>query len=88
MVEDHTSVAAADKVVVPICVVEFGGERGGFEDVGYVVVAVRCVGLAGCQMTIDETKGGIVDDEADYEGALNDVSIKNEEDSILRTLFP
>ena len=76
MIEDHTSVAAADKVVVPVCVIQFGGEGGRFEDVGYVVVTVCCVGLAGCQMTIDETEGGIVDDEANYEGALTEISIK------------
>lgn len=60
MVEDHASVAAADKVVVAGGVVEFGGEGGGFEDVGNVVVAVRCVGLAGCEMAIHKAERRVV----------------------------
>jgi len=66
VVEDHGAVAAADKVVVAHGVVEFGWEGGGFEDCGDVVVAVGGVGLAGCEMTVYKTEGGIVDDESDY----------------------
>lgn len=74
MVEDHGAVATADKVVVAHGVVEFRWEDSGFEDCGDVVVAVRGMGLAGREMTVYETEGGIVDDESDYQCALQRVS--------------
>jgi len=47
-------------------VVKFWWEGRGFEDRGDVVVAVGGVRLTGCEMTVYETEGGIVDDESDY----------------------
>jgi len=66
MVEDHGSVAAANKVVVAHGIVEFGWEGSRFEDCGDIIVAVSGVGLSRCEMTVYETEGGIVDDETDY----------------------
>lgn len=65
VIEDHGAVAAADVVVDAGGGAGLHGERVGLHDSCNVVVAVRCLGLAGCQVTVDEAHGAVVDDEAE-----------------------
>jgi hypothetical protein len=71
MVEDHGAVTAANKVVVPHGVVEFGWEGSRFEDCGDIIIAMGGMGLSCCEMTVYETEGGIIDDETDYQCTLH-----------------
>ena len=70
VIEDHGAVAAADVVVDARGGAGFGGEGVGFHYCGDVVVAVRGLGLAGCQVAVDQAHGAVVEDEAENQGAL------------------
>lgn len=70
VVHDHGAVAAADEVVCACRQAVLARQTFSFQDRRDVVVAVRCLGLAGGQMAVHETERAVVEDESEDQSPL------------------